>query len=181
MKFLSTPLQGSYIIDLEPFSDDRGWFSRFFCKKEFDQIGHYKEWVQLNHSVTYHKGNIRGMHFQNAPYREIKLVRCIQGSIFDVIIDLRKDSGSFLQYLGVELSAENRRMLYIPEGFAHGFQCLTDNCHLIYHHTEYYTKEAEGGIHYNDPSIGIQWPLEVSGHSDRDGNHPFIEKNFKGI
>src|SRR5437868_2993387 len=124
MKFLETPLKGSFVIDLEPVSDDRGWFARTFCKKEFAQIGHAKEWVQLNHSVTYQKGSIRGMHFQFPPHTEIKMVRCIAGAVFDVIIDLRAGSGTYLKWFGQELSAVNKKMLYIPEGFAHGFQTL---------------------------------------------------------
>ena len=121
------------------------------------------------------------MHYQVAPYTEIKMVRCIAGSIYDVIIDLRKDSSSFLQWTGVELSAQNKKMLYIPEGFAHGFQTLSNDCELIYHHTAFYTPGAEGGIRYDDPAIGIEWPLVVADISDRDKNHPLLDKNFKGV
>jgi dTDP-4-dehydrorhamnose 3,5-epimerase len=181
MIFHSTPMQGSYTIDLQPFQDDRGWFARFYCRNEFAAIGHFKEWVQLNHSVTYKKGSIRGMHFQLAPYREIKMVRCIAGAVFDVIIDLRQSSETFLKWYGTELSATNRRMLYIPEGFAHGFQCLSDNCELLYHHSEYYTPGAEGGIRYDDPAIGIQWPLAATELSQRDLSHPNLDPNFKGV
>jgi dTDP-4-dehydrorhamnose 3,5-epimerase len=181
MTFTPTKLAGSYVVDLSPFSDSRGWFARTYCKNEFAQIGHDKEWVQLNHSVTYAKGSIRGMHYQVAPYKEIKMVRCIVGAIYDVIIDLRKDSATFLQWTGVELSAQNKKMLYIPEGFAHGFQTLTDDCELIYHHTAFYTPGAEGGILYNDPLISISWPLAVADISDRDKNHPLLDKNFKGV
>src|SRR5688572_15692356 len=126
MTFTPTELKGSFVIDLEPFIDDRGWFARFFCKREFESIGHTKEWVQLNHSMTIKKAALRGMHFQVPPFSEIKMVRCISGSVYDVIIDIRKDSDTFLKWFGVELSAENKRMIYIPEGFAHGFQCLTE-------------------------------------------------------
>lgn len=181
MIFTPTPLPGSYLIDLEPFNDERGWFARFYCKKEFEQLGHNKEWVQMNHSVTYLKGSLRGMHFQKHPYREIKMVRCIVGSVFDVIIDLRRNSETFLKWFGIELSAENKKILYIPEGFAHGFQCMQDHCELIYHHTEYYSADAEGGVRYNDPLIGIQWPMKVSAISMRDQSHSFLEKTFKGI
>jgi len=169
------------MIELQPFADERGWFARYYCKDEFKQIGHNKEWVQLNHSVTYAKGAIRGMHFQQAPFKEIKLVRCIAGAVFDVIIDLRKSSQTFLKWLGVELSAENKKMLYIPEGFAHGFQCLSDNCELLYHHTEFYTPDAEAGIRHDDPMISIQWPLPVTTVSKRDAVHPYLDGNFKGI
>lgn len=181
MTFTATPLAGSYVIKLTPFSDERGWFARYYCKKSFAEIGHTKEWVQMNHSVSYQKGTIRGMHFQLAPFREIKMVRCIAGSVFDVIIDIRKNSATFLQWFGVELSAGNKKMLYIPEGFAHGFQCLSDNCELLYHHSEYYQPSAEAGIRYNDPLISIQWPLAVSVLSDRDAGHPLLNKDFKGV
>jgi dTDP-4-dehydrorhamnose 3,5-epimerase len=181
MKFTETALKGSFIIDLDLFQDERGWFARTFCKHEFEKIGHTKEWVQLNHSYTAHKGTIRGMHYQAASSAEIKLVRCISGKIFDVIIDLRKDSSTFLQWTGVELSAENKRMLYIPEGFAHGFQTLSDDCELIYHHSQFYQPNVEAGIRYNDPKIAINWPLPLSNISKRDEEHPFLDNNFKGV
>jgi len=181
MIFTPTPLAGAYTIDLQPFSDERGWFARFYCKDEFAQIGHTKEWVQMNHSVSNEKGTLRGLHFQLPPYRETKMVRCIRGVVLDVIVDLRRDSPSFLSYFAQELSAENRKMLYIPEGFAHGFQTLTDNAELIYLHTEFYRPNAEGGLRYEDPALGIHWPLTVAIVSERDSKHPFIDKNFKGI
>lgn len=181
MKFTATPLADSYVIDLTPFEDERGWFVRYYCKNTFAEIGHIKEWVQMNHSVSYQNGTVRGMHFQIEPYREIKMVRCIAGSVFDVIIDIRKDSETFLQWFGVELSAENKRMLYIPEGFAHGFQCLTDDCELLYHHSEFYQPVAEAGIRYDDPLVAIQWPLPVSVLSERDAGHPLLNKDFKGV
>jgi len=181
MTFTPTPLTGSYTVDLSPFRDDRGWFARVYCKNEFAQIGHDREWVQLNHSVTNAKGVLRGMHYQLPPYKEIKLVRCIAGAVFDVIIDLRHGSPTFLQWYGVELSAENKKMLYIPEGFAHGFQALTEGCELLYHHTAFYTPAAEAGVRYDDPKINIQWPLPVSGLSDRDARHPWLDNHFNGI
>lgn len=181
MIFTPTPLEGSYLIELQPYQDNRGWFARFYCKNEFRQIGHEKEWVQLNHSVTFKKGAIRGMHFQKDPFKEIKMVRCTSGNVFDVIIDLRKNSRTFLHWFGVELSAFNKRMIYIPEGFAHGFQCLSDNCELIYHHTEFYTPNAEAGIRYNDPLIKMEWPLPITELSPRDESHPYLTENFKGI
>lgn len=181
MIFNPTPLVGSYIIDLEPRSDERGWFARYYCKEEFEKIGHTKEWVQMNHSFTNKKGSIRGMHFQVQPFREIKMLRCIAGSVYDVIIDLRKDSATFLQWMGVELSATNKKMLYIPEGFAHGFQCLEDDCELIYHHSEFYKPGAEAGIRYNDPFINIKWPLPLTVISSRDEEHPYLTEQFKGI
>lgn len=181
MIFTPTSLGGSYIIDLEPWTDERGWFARYYCKDEFQKIGHSKEWVQMNHSVTNKKGSIRGMHFQVNPYKEIKMLRCIAGSVYDVIIDLRKDSDTFLQWMGVELSAVNKKMLYIPEGFAHGFQCLNDNCELIYHHSEFYKPGAEAGIRYDDPLVNIEWPLPPTVISPRDEQHPYLNENFKGI
>jgi dTDP-4-dehydrorhamnose 3,5-epimerase len=181
MTFTSTPLAGAFEVRLQPFRDERGWFARFYCKKEFETIGHTKEWVQLNQSVTYDKGTIRGMHFQFPPFREIKLVRCIAGAVFDVIIDLRQGSPTFLDWHGAELSAANGNMLYIPEGFAHGFQTLEANSALIYHHTEFYTPAAEGGFRYDDPAFSIPWPLPVSAVSERDSRHPAVEQNFKGI
>lgn len=181
MTFHPTPLEGSYTIELSPFGDERGWFARTYCEKEFASIGHDKKWVQLNHSFTKKQGAVRGMHFQLPPFSEIKLVRCIAGSVFDVIIDIRKDSLTFLQWFGTELSAANRRMLYIPEGFAHGFQTLTEDCELIYHHSAFYTPGAEGGIRYNDPAVNINWPMAVTEISERDRNHPLLDSTFKAI
>jgi dTDP-4-dehydrorhamnose 3,5-epimerase len=181
MIFIPTSLTGSFIIEPNVFIDDRGWFARFYCKNDFKEIGHDKEWVQLNHSVTNKKGTIRGMHFQLYPFREVKMVKCIAGAVYDVIIDLRRDSSTFLKWFGVELSAKNKKMLYIPEGFAHGFQCMEDDCELIYHHSEFYTPNSEGGIRFDDPVIKINWPLSVSMLSPRDELHPHLDENFKGI
>jgi len=181
MIFTETILKGSYEISLTPHGDSRGWFARTYCKKEFEQIGHQQEWVQLNHSFSSQKGTVRGMHFQHAPFAEIKMLRCIAGSVYDVIVDLRKDSPTFLKWFGTELSAENKKMLYIPAGFAHGFQTLTDDVELIYHHTGFYTPSAEAGIRYNDSAINIAWPLAVSEISERDTNHPLIDSTFKGL
>lgn len=181
MTFKETPLIGAYIIELQPFSDDRGWFARTFCKNEFREIGHDQEFVQFNHSVTLKKGTIRGLHFQVPPYSEIKLIRCIRGCVYDVIIDIRENSPTFLQYVAVELSEKNMLSIYIPQGFAHGFQTLEDNSQLIYHHTAYYTPGHEAGLRYNDPAIGINWPLPVSVITEKDLNHFLINNSFKGI
>lgn len=181
MKFIPTSLSGSYIVELEPFSDERGWFARYFCKNEFAAIGHQAEWVQMNHSFTKEKGTLRGMHFQFPPHGEIKLVRCVSGAVYDVIVDLREDSPTFLQYTGVELSAANRRMIYIPEGFAHGFITLAPDSELLYHHSKLYTPGAEGGLRYDDPLLNILWPATPSLVSARDQQHPFIDNRFKGI
>ena len=181
MIFNSTFIKDLFTVELDLFRDDRGWFARTFCKEEFTEAGLEVEWVQMNHSYTAKKATLRGMHFQNPPYVEIKLVRCISGSVYDVAIDLRKDSSTFLKWFGTELSAENKRMIYIPEGFAHGFLTLTDNCEIIYHHSNYYTPEAEGGIKFDEPMIDINWPLAVNEISERDKSHPYLSENFKGI
>ena len=181
MNFEETKLAGSYVINISPVVDERGWFARTYCKDEFKKVGFNGEWVQINHSFTIKKGTVRGMHYQVPPFAEIKLVRCIAGAVFDVIIDLRKNSSTFLQWFGTGLSAENRKMIYIPEGFAHGFQALTDNCELIYHHSQYYKAGFEAGIKYNDPMIRIQWQLEPGNVSERDSGHAFLTKNFEGI
>jgi dTDP-4-dehydrorhamnose 3,5-epimerase len=181
MRFTPTPLSGSFVIDLQPFEDERGWFARFYCKDEFAQIGHTREWVQMNHSFTREKGAVRGMHFQLPPFRETKMVRCISGCVYDVIVDLRSGSPGFLKVFGAELSAGNKKMLYIPEGFAHGFQVLEENSELIYLHTETYQPGSEGGIRYDDPMLGIIWPQAVTTVSERDRSHPLLTENFKGI
>lgn len=181
MIFTPAPLAGSYMIDLSPFTDSRGWFARTYCSQEFQQIGHTKEWVQINHSFTEAAGCIRGLHYQLPPFSEIKLLRCVAGAVYDVIVDLRKGSPTFLQWFGTELSVKNKKMLYIPEGFAHGFQTLTSDCELIYHHTALYTPGAEGGLQFNDPRMGIQWPLAPTGISERDQQHPLLTDSFTGV
>ena len=180
MNFIETKLKGCYEIEVIPHEDNRGWFARTYCKDEFKKIGHQKEWVQFNHSFTREKGTVRGMHFQD-PNQEIKLVRCIAGSVFDVTIDLRKNSETFLQWFALELSASNKKMIYIPEGFAHGFQTLSTDAELIYHHTAFYTPASERGINYADDLIKIQWPLPITFISEKDKNFPFLDFNFKGI
>ena len=174
MVFYETALKGVYVIDLEPFADERGLFARTYCQREFAQIGHHQEFVQFNHSRSNEKGTLRGLHFQRAPHAEIKLIRCIRGGVYDVIVDVRQHSPTFLQYIGVELSEQNMRMIYVPEGFAHGFQTLQDQTELIYHHTAFYAPDHEGGIRYNDPRINIPWPLPVSVISEKDQKHPLF-------
>lgn len=181
MIFNETPLKGSYVIELQPHADDRGWFARTFCKEEFSRIGHDKEWLQLNHSYTKNRGLVRGIHYQLPPLGEIKLVRCIAGEIYDVIVDIRKNSSTFLKFFGLELSAENKKMMYIPEGFAHGFQTLTEDCELIYHHTAMYTPAMEAGLRYDDELLGIQWPIPITAMSQKDRAHDYLDKDFKGI
>lgn len=181
MNFIETKLKGCFEAEVIPYEDSRGWFARTFCKNEFSKIGHDKEWVQLNHSYTKQKGTIRGMHYQLSPHIETKLVRCISGAVYDVVIDLRKDSLTFLQWFGTELSATNMKMIYIPDGFAHGFQTLANDCELIYHHTAFYTPGAEGGINYGDLMIKIKWPLAITDISEKDKSYPLLDANFKGI
>jgi dTDP-4-dehydrorhamnose 3,5-epimerase len=181
MNFTATPLAAAFLVEPVVHADERGAFYRYFCKDEFGRIGHSGEWVQLNHSFTAQRGTVRGMHFQRPPFREIKLVRCIAGKVFDVIVDIRRGSSTFLHHFGAELSAENRKMMYIPEGFAHGFQALTPGCELIYHHSAYYTAGSEGGIRFDDPRVGIRWPLEIGIVSERDRQHPLLTADFTGI
>jgi dTDP-4-dehydrorhamnose 3,5-epimerase len=181
MKYIETPLKGAYIIELEPFRDSRGLFARTFCKKEFQKIGHNKEFVQFNHSLTLQKGTIRGMHYQVPPNSEIKLIRCVRGNVYDVIIDIRSGSTTFLNYFAVELNEDNMKMIYVPEGFAHGFQTLENNTQLIYHHTQFYSPQHERGIRYNDPVIAVEWPLEPMNVTEKDKNYPLIDNHFKGI
>lgn len=181
MTFSPTPLKGSYTIQLQPFTDSRGWFSRTYSKDEFLAIHHTAEWVQTNHSYTTLKGTIRGLHYQEAPYKEIKLVRCIRGTAYDVIVDIRKSSPTFLQWFAVELSDQKMNMMYIPEGFAHGFQTLTNDCELLYNHSQIYVPGVEKGLAYNDPKLNITWPVALSCISQRDDNHGFIPDNFKGV
>ena len=181
MTFTATTLKGSFLVNIMPQGDNRGWFARTWCKKEFEEIGHHQEWIQMNHSFTGNKGTIRGLHFQLAPHTEIKMVRCIAGSVYDVIVDVRKHSATYLKWFAAELSSVNKKMMYIPEGFAHGFQTLTDDVELIYQHTSFYTPEAEAGINYNDNTIGVQWPLPLTDISDRDRKLPNIDSNFKAL
>jgi len=181
MKFIETPMAGAYIIELEPFLDDRGFFARTFCRKELAKIGFDKQVVQINHSLTRQKGAIRGMHYQHPPACEIKIVRCMQGTVFDVMVDVRAGSPTFLKWYGIELSKDDMRMVYIPEGFAHGFQTLTDNAELIYFVSAFYSPELEGGLRFDDPAIAINWPLPAGDVSAKDRNCPLIGSSFKGI
>ncbi|MCB0688810.1 MAG: dTDP-4-dehydrorhamnose 3,5-epimerase, partial [Saprospiraceae bacterium] len=159
MKFIPAHIKGLYTIDLQPFQDDRGFFSRIYCKEEFKRAGLVDEFVQVNHSVTLKKGTLRGLHYQIAPHAEVKVLRCVRGRIFDVVVDVRKGSPTFLQHFSIELSESNNKMLYIPTGLAHGFQTLVDNTAIIYQHSNFYDPGAERGIRYDDPLLSIDWPL----------------------
>ena len=169
MVFTETKLKGAFIIDLEPIQDERGFFARTWCKKEFEAHGLNPNLVQCNTSFNRKKGTLRGMHYQTAPYEEAKLIRCTMGAIYDVIIDLREGSGTFRQWVGIELSARNRRMLYVPENFAHGFQTLEDNSEVFYQMSEYYYPEYAQGIRWDDPLFAVEWqlPIEVTSKKDR--------------
>jgi len=171
MKFNPTPLADAYTIDLEKREDDRGFFARFFCVNEFDQAGLDRNIVQINNSLSKDKGTLRGMHYQLSPKAETKIVRCIKGSLYDVIVDLRPESPTFLKWFGAELSAENRTMMFVPKGFGHGFITLEENTEAFYLVTEFYSPEHERGLRWNDPKINIQWPVEPLIISDKDQNH----------
>lgn len=181
MEFVKIPLQGLYVIRPRILQDNRGLFARTFCKNEFATIGFQQEFVQFNHSFNTTKGTLRGMHFQHPPYAETKLIRCIQGEAYDVAVDLRRDSPTYLQHFGVVLSAENMYSILIPEGFAHGFQTLADNTILIYHHTQFYTPQADAGIRHDDPALRIDWPLPILNLSEKDKNYPLIDISFNDI
>ena len=181
MHFTPTEIAGLYTIDLTPFEDHRGWFSRLFCSRKFKDAGLHTNYVQINQSFTRLRGTIRGMHYQLPPHAEVKLIGCIKGAVYDLVIDLRHGSPTFLQYYGVELSESNRRMIYIPEGFAHGFQTLCDDTGLIYQHSTFYAPESERGIRFDDPQIGIKWPLTITGMSEKDKNLIFTGRLFNGI
>ena len=169
-----TPIGGAYLITPAPRSDHRGWFMRTFDQDLFRAHDLCTNWVQMNHSMTVTAGSIRGMHFQHIPAAEVKLVRCVAGRVFDVLVDLRPDSPTRWQWFGVELSAHNQQQLYIPEGCAHGFQTLEPNCEMVYCHSAAYAPEHEGGVRYNDPLIAINWPLPVTDISARDAGHALL-------
>ncbi|WP_299645001.1 dTDP-4-dehydrorhamnose 3,5-epimerase [uncultured Chloroflexus sp.] len=168
MRFMPTELKDAYIIEPELYEDNRGFFARVWAQNEFAEHGLVNRVVQMNLSYNRVAGTLRGMHFQHAPYAETKLVRCIRGAIYDVIIDLRPDSPTYKRWIGVKLTAANRLALYVPEGFAHGFQTLEDDTEVFYQVSQYYTPSAEGGVRYNDPAFGIIWPLPVTEMSEKD-------------
>jgi dTDP-4-dehydrorhamnose 3,5-epimerase len=172
MKFSPTGLEGLWIIDLDRKQDERGFFVRTYCQQEFARAGLNTNWPQCNLTRTKIKGMIRGLHFQAEPKPETKLIRCNRGSIFDVIVDVRKNSPTYGKWLGFELSEENQRTLYVPGGFAHGFQCLTDDAEVFYQMSEIYYPDLARGIRWNDPSIKIQWPIADAYLSGRDRNLP---------
>jgi dTDP-4-dehydrorhamnose 3,5-epimerase len=178
MRFTETRLKGAYFIEIEPMEDERGFFARNWCQKEFSSHRLNARFVQCNISFNKERGTLRGMHYQLGPNAETKLVSCTSGAIYDVIIDLRPQSSTFRQWIGEKLTAENHKMIYIPEGFAHGFQTLTDNCNLFYFHTGFYQSNREGRIRYNDPLLGISWPMEVTCISKKDLTSPLLTESF---
>jgi dTDP-4-dehydrorhamnose 3,5-epimerase len=179
--FGGTDFKGLSILQRSFFSDNRGYFSRLFCRDELKVIGWDSPISQLNFSLTSQKGTLRGMHFQFPPYAEKKIVTCLQGEIFDVVVDLRKNSPTFLKWHSEILSGQNNKSLAIPEGFAHGFQALSDNCEVLYVHSAAYCSNAEGGLRPLDPMLNINWPIEVKNLSIRDSSHPLIQKKFEGL
>lgn len=175
------PLTGLKLVLRERLGDSRGFLSRMYCAEELARAGWEKSVVQINHSYTARRGTVRGMHYQDFPYTEMKLVSCIRGEVWDVAVDLRAESATFLKWHAQVLSAENGHALLIPEGFAHGFQSLTEECELLYLHTAAYQREAEVGIRYNDASLAINWPIEITEISARDQSHESLTSEFKGI
>ncbi len=181
MNSVATPIAGVMRIETYPHSDARGAFARFFCEKSLADLLGGRRVVQINHSRSVERGTIRGMHFQHAPYAEVKFVRCLRGRVWDVAVDLRAGSPTFLKWHAEELSSENAHMLVIPEGCAHGFQTLEPDTELLYLHTAAYTPSAEGGVRHDDPVIAIRWPLPATNISPRDEAHAWITADFAGL
>mgnify|MGYP001129666955 CR=1 FL=1 len=175
------PLDGAKIVIRKPKWDDRGCFERMFCEEELITLLGHRRIVQINHSVTYKKGTVRGLHFQHPPNAELKLVSCIKGKIFDVIVDLRKGSPTLLQWHGEILAANTFKTLLVPEGFAHGFQTLDDDTELIYFVTSPYRPSHEDGLNPLEPRLNIPWPCEINTISERDSHFPFLDDGFEGI
>ena len=176
MRFTETRLQGAYVVDIEPRPDDRGFFSRTYCSREFLEHGLTAKVAQCNLSYNHSAGTLRGMHMQVPPASEAKLVRCTRGAIFDAIVDMREGSPTHLEHIGVELSADNRRALFVPEGFAHGYLTLTDDAEVEYQVSEFYTPNTEHGFRHDDPRLGIAWPRPVTLVSDKDRDWPLIDE-----
>ena len=172
MRFVETPIAGAYVVDIEPKGDERGFFARVFCEREFADRGLQTRFVQNNVSLSRHKGTLRGLHYQLDPSREVKLVRCMRGALYDVALDLRSDSPSFGRSFGVELTADNHRSFYVPEGVAHGFQTLQDDTEIGYMVSAFYAPERERGVRFDDPRFAVAWPLAPTVVSDRDRQHP---------
>ena len=174
MKFEPTPLKGAWIITLEPIRDDRGCFARTFCQKEFEAHGIPSPVAQCNVSFNAQAGTMRGMHLRREPMAESKVVRCIRGALYDVIVDLRPESPTYLQHFGIELTQDNLKALFVPENFAHGFLTLEDQTEAFYMMSEFFTPGCETGLRYNDPSLGIEWPIEPRIVSEKDKSWPLL-------
>lgn len=181
MNVLPTLLAGVVVVETNPYNDARGAFARFYCERELAGIIGDRRIVQINHSRSHSVGAVRGLHYQLPPNSEMKLVRCLKGRVWDVAVDLRTGSPTFLQWHGEELTPDNARMLVIAEGFAHGFQVLEAGSELLYLHTAFYAPEAEGGVRCDDPRLGIAWPLPLTDFSQRDRRHPPLTPDFSGI
>ncbi len=175
------PMVALKLIERQRLGDSRGFLSRLFCAEELAAAGWYQPIVQINQTYTAQRGTVRGMHYQNPPYTEMKLVNCIEGEVWDVAVDLRAGSPTFLHWHAEILSADNNRALLIPEGFAHGFQTLTDNVTLLYCHTATYSPEAERAVNAQDPRLAFSWPLAITEISTRDAKHPLLDMKFEGI
>ena len=180
-EIIDTPLKGLKVIRKTIISDDRGYLSRFFCAEELKDAGWKKNVAQINHTLTNRKGTIRGMHYQNEPYKEMKLVTCLQGAIYDVAVDIRIDSPTFLHHFSIELDRNINQALLIPEGFAHGFQALTDKIELLYLHSNFYSPSYENGLNPLDKKLNIDWPNKNFFISSTDKNRKLIDSKFKGI
>lgn len=178
---LDTPLGGLRVVRRKPIGDSRGYLERMFCAEELQMLVGGSPIVQVNHSCTARAGTVRGMHFQHPPHAELKFVSCLGGEVFDVAVDLRSGSPTFLHWHAELLSAGNHLTLVIPAGFAHGFQTLTSDCEMLYLHTSAYQPEAEGALNARDPRLAIQWPLPVAGLSPRDAAHPMLDEHFTGV
>lgn len=177
----ATPLAGLLVIERQPNGDARGYLERMYCADDFQAFAPGKPIVQINHTLTVKRGVVRGMHFQRPPHAEIKIVSCLRGEVFDVALDLREHSPTFLHWHAEILSADNHRSLAIPEGFAHGFQTLTENCEMLYFHTAAYHPEAEDALNARDPRLAIGWPQAITAMSPRDEAHPLLNRDFKGV
>jgi dTDP-4-dehydrorhamnose 3,5-epimerase len=181
MIFTGTALKDATLVDIEKHEDERGFFARSWCRREFEARGLNPNLAQCNISFNPHKGTLRGMHFQVQPHEEAKLVRCTRGSLFDAIVDLRPDSPTYKKHLGVVLTADNRRMLYVPEGFAHGFLTLEDATEVFYQISEFYAPESQRGVRWNDPAFSIEWPAKPKFISERDQSYPNFDGREKGM
>jgi dTDP-4-dehydrorhamnose 3,5-epimerase len=178
MIFTATPLCDAYLIELERKGDERGFFARAFCEQEFRQHKLISHFCQVNNSLSPYKGTLRGLHYQLAPKAETKLVRCIHGALYDLILDLREGSSTFGKSFGAELSADNRRMMYVPKGFAHGFVTLADDTEAFYFVDEFYAPEYERGVRYDDPTFQLEWPIKPTVISDKDKAHPDFDRTW---